>query len=84
MYGESKQALHPADAAKLSGEVAKNAPLTKVRFDATVERIKHEQSVAADKLAAIDYCFGGSVVLEMTRAGEPLKAVLRIEYGASG
>ena len=33
------------------------------------------------RLAAIGYCFGGTTVLEMARAGEPLKAVVGFHSG---
>jgi dienelactone hydrolase len=35
----------------------------------------------AGKLAATGYCFGGTTVLEMARAGEPLKAVVGFHCG---
>jgi dienelactone hydrolase len=35
----------------------------------------------AARLAAIGYCFGGTTVLEMARAGEPLKAVVGFHSG---
>ena len=81
MYGNGKQAHHPDDAGKFASEVAKNAPLAKARFDAAFDLIKKQKTVDADNVAAIGYCFGGTVVLEMARAGEPLKAVLSFHGG---
>jgi len=37
--------------------------------------LQKQTHVDAKRLAAIGYCFGGSVVLEMARAGENLRAV---------
>lgn len=75
MYGDGKQAHHPDDAGKFSSEVAKNAVLAKARFDAAYTLISKEDTVDANNIGAIGYCFGGSVVLNMARIGEPLKAV---------
>ena len=76
MYGDGKQAHHPDDAGKFSSEVSKNAALAKARFDAAFELLKQESTVEAGNIAAIGYCFGGSVALNMARIGEPLKAVV--------
>jgi len=76
MYGDGKQAHHPDDAGKFASEVSKNAVLAKSRFDAAYDLISKETTVDARNIAAIGYCFGGSVVLNMARIGEPLKAVV--------
>jgi len=81
MYGDGKQAQHPSDAQKFSSEVAKNAVMAKARFDAALELLKQQPLVDADNIAAIGYCFGGSVALNMARIGEPLKAVLSFHGG---
>jgi dienelactone hydrolase len=75
MYGNGKQAHHPDDAQKFSSEVSQNEALAKARFEAALELLKKEQTVDAANIGAIGYCFGGSVVLNMARAGEPLKVV---------
>jgi dienelactone hydrolase len=76
MYGDGKQATHPDDAGKFSGEVKKNMPMAKARFDAARNLLKKHATVDGKRLAAIGYCFGGGIVLEMARAGEPLKGVV--------
>ncbi|MDO8927076.1 MAG: dienelactone hydrolase family protein [Sideroxyarcus sp.] len=76
MYGDGKQAHHPDDAGKFASEVSKNAVLAKSRFDAAYDLISKEATVDARNIAAIGYCFGGSVVLNMARIGEPLKAAV--------
>lgn len=75
MYGEGKQASHPEDAGKFSGELRKNLPLAKKRFLAAMELLKQQPDVDGDRIGAIGYCFGGGVVLEMARAGVELAAV---------
>jgi dienelactone hydrolase len=81
MYGDGKQAHHPDDAGKFASEVSKNAVLAKARFDAALKLIKKQKTVDAGNIAAIGYCFGGSVVLNMARMGEPLKAVVSFHGG---
>ena len=81
MYGDGKQATHPDDAQKFSSDVSSNAALAKARFDAALDLLKQEKTVDPDEIAAVGYCFGGSVVLNMARAGEPLKAVLSFHGG---
>lgn len=81
MYGDGKQAHHPDDAKKFATEVSQNAALGRARFEAALELIKKEKTVDAASIGAIGYCFGGSVVLNMARAGEPLKAVASFHGG---
>lgn len=81
MYGDGKQAHHPDDAQKFAAEVSKNMKLAKARFDAALDLLRKEPNVDADNIAAVGYCFGGSVALNMARIGEPLKAVLSFHGG---
>ncbi len=76
MYGEGKQAHHPDDAGKFAGELAKNLPLAKTRFEAAMEYLRQQKNVDAKNIAALGYCFGGSLVLQMARLGEDLKGVV--------
>jgi len=75
MYGDGQQAAHPEDAGKFAGAVRKNLPLMKERFLAALELLRRQPTVDPAQIAAIGYCFGGSVVLEMARAGVDLKGV---------
>ena len=81
MYGDGKQAHHPDEASKFASEVSKNAALAKARFDAAYNLISKEDTVDPGKIAAVGYCFGGSVALNMARMGEPLKAVVSFHGG---
>ena len=76
MYGEGKQAMHPDDAGKFAGEVMKHFnEAGKARFEAAEEFLKRQPVVDPARIAAIGYCFGGGVVLNMARQGADLKAV---------
>jgi dienelactone hydrolase len=81
MYGDGHQAHHPDDAGKFAGEVRKNFTLTKQRFDAALKLLKKHSTVDMKNIAAIGYCFGGTIVLEMALEGENLKGVVSFHGG---
>jgi len=76
MYGAGKQATHPDDAGKFSSETMKNFDTAKARFEAAIDLLKKQPSVDPGRIAAIGYCFGGGVVLNMARQGVDLIAVV--------
>jgi dienelactone hydrolase len=84
MYGSGQQADHPEDAGKFAGAVRKNLPLMKERFVAALELLRAQPNVDPARIAAIGYCFGGSVVLEMARAGVDLKGVASFHGSLDG
>jgi dienelactone hydrolase len=75
MYGDGKQATHPDDAGKFSSELMKNFDVAKSRFMAALEFLKKQPSADPERIAAIGYCFGGGIVLNMARQGVDLKGV---------
>ncbi|MBW1298198.1 dienelactone hydrolase family protein [Aquimarina litoralis] len=81
MYGDGKLADHPEDAGKFAGSVMKNLPEAKARFNAAIELLKKHESVDGEKIAAIGYCFGGSVALTMANSGADLDAVAAFHSG---
>ena len=75
MYGDRQTADHPDDALKFATAVGGNSPLAKARFEAAIDALKRQENVEVDKLAAMGYCFGGGIVLNMARLGVDLKGV---------
>ncbi len=75
MYGDGQVATTPEDAGKLSSYVMKNFDVAKARFMAAVDFLKQQPTVDPGRIAAIGYCFGGGVVLNMARQGVDLKGV---------
>jgi dienelactone hydrolase len=75
MYGDGKAVTTPDDAGKLSSEVMKNSEVAKARFMAATDFLKEQPSVDPNRIAAIGYCFGGGVVLNMARQGVDLRGV---------
>jgi dienelactone hydrolase len=76
MYGDGKTADHPDDAGKFSSEVMKNFDLGKARFNAAMDFLKRQPTVDPSRIAAIGYCFGGAIVLNMARQGADLRGVV--------
>jgi len=76
MYGEGKNTQHPADAKAFMQAATANAESAKARFLAGLELLKAQPQTDGRKLAAIGYCFGGRVVLDMARQGVPLAGVV--------
>jgi len=78
MYGEGKLTHHPQNAAKFLTEIRTNLPLMKARIEAARDLVQSQSNVDSKRIAAIGYCFGGAVVLEMARAGENLRGVVSL------
>ena len=76
MYGKGKLAVNPEEAGKLSSEVKSNKTLAERRFAAALGFLKGQPTVDPQRVAAIGYCFGGGVVLNMARWGVDLKGVV--------
>jgi dienelactone hydrolase len=76
MYGEGKVADNPNDAQKYAAESMKDVSLLKAKFIAAIEFLKRNEYVDSSRIAAIGYCYGGGVVLNMARAGVDLKGVV--------
>lgn len=74
MFGET-----PADmqhAMKLLQQMAENPALLRKRALAGLEQLKRQANIDASRLAAIGYCFGGGVVLELIRLNVGLAAIV--------
>ena len=84
MYGDGKTASHPKDAGKFAGAVRKNLDLMQARFNAARTYLNAHSTVDPEKNAAIGYCFGGSVVLSMARAGADLDGVVSFHGSLGG
>lgn len=83
MYGEGKKADHPQDAGKFSSAVFANMDEAKARFEQAMQTLKAHPMVDSEQIAAIGYCFGGSVALTMANAGYDLDAVAAFHSGVT-
>jgi dienelactone hydrolase len=76
LYGKGKVATHPQDAQAFVAEATKDPGVVAARFNAALEQLKRDPHVDPARIAAIGYCFGGAVALDMARAGADLAAVV--------
>ncbi|MBI1942239.1 MAG: dienelactone hydrolase family protein [Betaproteobacteria bacterium] len=83
MYGEAKTADHPKDAGGLMKALMGDAAGMQSRFNAAREQLAKHATVNAKKIGASGYCMGGSVVLNMARAGADLKGVVAFHASLS-
>jgi dienelactone hydrolase len=81
LYGDGKLATHPDEAGKLSSELMKNFDVGMARFMAAMDFLKQQPTVDPTRIAAIGYCFGGGVVLNMARQGADFKGVASFHGG---
>jgi dienelactone hydrolase len=76
MYGDRRQARNLQEVAHLVGEMRNDPQMLRDRGHAALETLAALPQVDATRLAAIGFCFGGTVVLELARGGADLKAVV--------
>jgi dienelactone hydrolase len=75
MFGDGKSTSHPEEASAFVAEATKDAAVGRGRFEAALATLVAQAEVDPERVAAIGYCFGGAVVLEMARQGLSLKGV---------
>jgi len=83
MYGTGVTADNAQDATKLSTPFDQDRQLVRTRALAGLDVLKQQPQVDPTKIAAIGYCFGGMVALELARAGTNLTGVVTF-HGALG
>lgn len=76
MYGKDIRPTNTQDAAKQASIYRQDRQLMRRRALAGLAEVKRFPFVDAKRIAAIGYCFGGGVVLEMARSGADLKGVV--------
>jgi dienelactone hydrolase len=76
MFGERRQARNLQEVANLVGGLRSQPETLRARARAALAVLAALPQVDAFRMAAIGFCFGGSVVLELARAGADLKAVV--------
>ncbi len=76
MYGDGRNTQHPDDAKAFMNAALADPAIPKARFQAGLDLLKAQPQTDPARLAAIGYCFGGKVVLDMARQSLPLAAVV--------
>jgi dienelactone hydrolase len=76
MFGERRQGTNLQEIATLVGGLRAEPEKLRARGRAALATLAALPQVDAGRCAAIGFCFGGAVVLELARAGADLKAVV--------
>jgi dienelactone hydrolase len=76
MYGEGLVTDSPSTAGNLAKPFYTNPQKALTRIEAALAALKNFNQTDTGKIAAIGYCFGGGMVLNAARLGEPLKGVV--------
>jgi dienelactone hydrolase len=76
MFGDRRQARNLQQVASLVGDLRNEPQTLRARGRAALATLAALPQVDPDRIGAIGFCFGGSVVLELARDGADLKAVV--------
>jgi len=79
MYGEGVRPQNDAQAKTAVGPLYQNRHVMRERIDKAYDQLKAQAAHAPidlSRLAAIGFCFGGGVVLDLARSGSDAKAVI--------
>lgn len=83
MYGAGIETKDHAEAGKLSKPFYDDRTLMQNRAKAALEQLIHVRDVDSSRIAALGFCFGGTVALEMARARAPIAAAIVFHGGLS-
>lgn len=75
MYGEGRE-IPVEQAREISSSVGRDFPLIRRRFNAALEVLNNRPESDSRRTAAIGYCFGGGILLNMARMGTDIAGVV--------
>lgn len=81
IYGKGVRAKDSSEAAKLATIYKSDRPLMRSRVTAAFDRLVAHPLADRNRLGAMGYCFGGTVVLELARSGAPVVGVVSFHGG---
>jgi dienelactone hydrolase len=81
MYGKGKYTDDPAQAKEWSSAIKSDHVKMIKRLKAGMDVVRTNEHANEDRMAAIGYCFGGSMVLEMARLGFAFEGVVSFHGG---
>jgi len=84
MYGNGRMGNDPQQAQALAMPYYAHPDMAKKIFDKAVEEFKKNPNVDTTKIGGMGYCFGGGIMLNLARMGEPLKGVVSFHGGLVG
>jgi dienelactone hydrolase len=81
VYGKGIRGKGAQDGARLAGTYKNNRTLFRARVLRGLEVLREQKEVDPSKIVAAGYCFGGTGVLELARAGADVAAVVSFHGG---
>lgn len=81
MYGDAKVTTDPKQAEQWATPFYKDRAAMRGRFDAALSVLQSQIQVDKSRIAAIGFCFGGTVALQAARGGADLKGVASFHGG---
>jgi dienelactone hydrolase len=81
IYGKGNRAKDNNEAASLAGIYRKDIKLMRGRINSALDVMKRLKQVDSAQTAAIGYCFGGMVALELARSGADIRGVVTFHGG---
>ena len=81
MYGKGIRPQTNEDAGKEATIYKSNSPLARQRITAALDFIRKRIDVDPTKIAAMGYCFGGTMALELARSGADVDGVISFHGG---
>ncbi len=78
VYGKGKTPTNEKEAAAFAGIYKSDRALMRKRAQAGLTRLKAAPGVDTSRLAAMGYCFGGTVALELGRSGADLDGIASV------
>ncbi len=83
MYGQGIRPENKADAGKQAKIYKSDAALARRRIKAALDYALSRNDADTTRIAAIGYCFGGSMVLELARSGARISGIAGFHGGLS-
>lgn len=83
VYGKGIRPKTDAEAGPVANALRADRPTLRARVQKAVEVLKQQPATLVDsaRIGAFGYCFGGSTVLELVRAGDALSGVASLHGG---
>jgi dienelactone hydrolase len=81
IYGKGIRPSNPKESGVEAGKYKTDRALFRARLLAGLAELKKQPNVDPDRIVAIGYCFGGTGVLELARAGADVKGVVSFHGG---
>lgn len=83
IYGKGVRPNNPKDAGATATIYKSDRKLLRHRIDLALQEVLKQKNVDSSKIGAIGFCFGGTTVLELARAGTNIKGVASFHGGLS-